>query len=253
MLTRRPEALDLTRAAGLGDDLVACGDDLRVRLRSGSVARAPGGNADGRSVRRRGRAGIRPAQCLVAVRHRGRADAAGAAAQLVGDIARGSIGSGSARRRSRRSAGRAAAGRCVRRTSRPDLAAGGAAGPGGATACGWLARSPQRAPPRAPGDGARNSAAGSVFAAITGGIGRLPAALAASGRFTVRTGVTVRSIRGTPEGFTPTAARCRERSGLPPTRSLLPFRRPRPPASCGRSRRARQRNWPRSRPRASPS
>ena len=41
-----------------------------------------------------------------------------------------------------------------------------------------------------------------MFAAITGGVGRLPAALAASGRFTVRTGVTVRSIRGTPEGFT---------------------------------------------------
>jgi oxygen-dependent protoporphyrinogen oxidase len=53
----------------------------------------------------------------------------------------------------------------------------------------------------ATGDGARDSAAGSTFAAITGGVGRLPMALAASGRFIVRTGVTVRSIRRTPEGF----------------------------------------------------
>jgi protoporphyrinogen/coproporphyrinogen III oxidase len=36
---------------------------------------------------------------------------------------------------------------------------------------------------------------GPVFASVAGGLGRLPAALASSGRFEVRTGVTVRSIR----------------------------------------------------------
>lgn len=40
-----------------------------------------------------------------------------------------------------------------------------------------------------------------VFASLTGGLGRLPLALAASGRFSVRTGVTVRAIRRTSTGF----------------------------------------------------
>jgi oxygen-dependent protoporphyrinogen oxidase len=42
---------------------------------------------------------------------------------------------------------------------------------------------------------------GPVFASLAGGLGRLPIALAAGGRFTVRTGVTVRTIRRTPAGF----------------------------------------------------
>jgi oxygen-dependent protoporphyrinogen oxidase len=42
---------------------------------------------------------------------------------------------------------------------------------------------------------------GPVFASLAGGLGRLPVALAAGGRFTVRTGVTVRTIRHTPAGF----------------------------------------------------
>lgn len=49
-----------------------------------------------------------------------------------------------------------------------------------------------------------------VFAGLRGGIGTLPAALVGSGRFTVRTGATVREIRRTPTGFVlelgPTAA-----------------------------------------------
>lgn len=40
-----------------------------------------------------------------------------------------------------------------------------------------------------------------VFAALRGGLGRLPQALAASGRFEVWTGVTVRAIRRTATGF----------------------------------------------------
>jgi oxygen-dependent protoporphyrinogen oxidase len=40
-----------------------------------------------------------------------------------------------------------------------------------------------------------------VFASLAGGLGRLPLALAGSGRFAVRTGVTVRAIRRTTTGF----------------------------------------------------
>ncbi|CUR55092.1 Protoporphyrinogen oxidase [metagenome] len=43
--------------------------------------------------------------------------------------------------------------------------------------------------------------AGPVFAGIPGGMGLLPETLAASGRFTVRTGATVRQLRRTPDGF----------------------------------------------------
>lgn len=42
---------------------------------------------------------------------------------------------------------------------------------------------------------------GPVFASLAGGLGRLPIALAASGRFAVRTGVMVRAIRRGPAGF----------------------------------------------------
>jgi oxygen-dependent protoporphyrinogen oxidase len=50
--------------------------------------------------------------------------------------------------------------------------------------------------------GTQGTSAGPVFAAVAGGVGRLPPALAADGRFEVRTAVTVRSIRRTPNGFT---------------------------------------------------
>lgn len=43
---------------------------------------------------------------------------------------------------------------------------------------------------------------GPVFAGLPGGMGRLPGLLAGTGRFEVRTGVTVRELRRTPDGFT---------------------------------------------------
>jgi oxygen-dependent protoporphyrinogen oxidase len=49
--------------------------------------------------------------------------------------------------------------------------------------------------------GARSPAAGPVFASVAGGLGRLPAALAGSGRFAVRTGATVRQLERTATGF----------------------------------------------------
>jgi oxygen-dependent protoporphyrinogen oxidase len=49
--------------------------------------------------------------------------------------------------------------------------------------------------------GDRAPAAGPIFTTLRGGLGRLPVALTAAGRFDVRTGVTVREIRRTSTGF----------------------------------------------------
>lgn len=49
--------------------------------------------------------------------------------------------------------------------------------------------------------GARATAAGPIFTTLRGGLGRLPSALASSGRFAVRTSTTVRAMRRTPTGF----------------------------------------------------
>jgi len=49
--------------------------------------------------------------------------------------------------------------------------------------------------------GARPPSAGPVFTSLDGGLAGLPQALARSGRFAVRTGVTVRALRRTPAGF----------------------------------------------------
>ena len=49
------------------------------------------------------------------------------------------------------------------------------------------------------GDGTRTS--GAIFTTLRGGVGRLPQAMAASGRFLVRTGVVVRTISRTVTGF----------------------------------------------------
>jgi oxygen-dependent protoporphyrinogen oxidase len=48
---------------------------------------------------------------------------------------------------------------------------------------------------------ATSPSSGPVFVSLAGGLGQLPSALAASGKFRVRTGVTVRSISRTPAGF----------------------------------------------------
>jgi oxygen-dependent protoporphyrinogen oxidase len=48
---------------------------------------------------------------------------------------------------------------------------------------------------------ARPAASGPVFASVPGGLGTVPAALVATGRFEVRTGVTVRSVHREGTGF----------------------------------------------------
>jgi oxygen-dependent protoporphyrinogen oxidase len=49
--------------------------------------------------------------------------------------------------------------------------------------------------------GTRDPSAGPIFTSLRGGLGRLPAALVAAGKFEVRTSTMVRSIRRTPTGF----------------------------------------------------
>jgi oxygen-dependent protoporphyrinogen oxidase len=49
--------------------------------------------------------------------------------------------------------------------------------------------------------GPHDAAVGPVFASLAGGIGALPRALAVSGKFTVRTSTTVRGLSRTPDGF----------------------------------------------------
>lgn len=51
------------------------------------------------------------------------------------------------------------------------------------------------------GKGTRAPDAGPVFVSVRGGLGRLPCALAAAGRFEIRTSTTVRAIGRTPTGF----------------------------------------------------
>lgn len=48
---------------------------------------------------------------------------------------------------------------------------------------------------------ARAPSTGAVFTTLRGGLGRLPDALTGAGRFAIRTSITVRSIRRTPNGF----------------------------------------------------
>jgi protoporphyrinogen/coproporphyrinogen III oxidase len=60
------------------------------------------------------------------------------------------------------------------------------------------------------GAGTRAPGAGPVFASLRGGLARLPGALAGSGRFEVRTGVTVRAIERDADGFVLTCGSARE-------------------------------------------
>jgi oxygen-dependent protoporphyrinogen oxidase len=200
MLTRRPEALDLTRAAGLGDDLVDAVTTSASVYAAGALHALPARTLMGVpfDVAAARASGLLGASSLSAIEDE---PTRPGLPPLVGDVGVGQLvrdrlGDEVVDRLVEPLLAGVYAGRADRislQAALPALAAQLREGGSLVTAARAAA---------APGDGAGNSATGSVFAAITGGVGRLPAALAASGRFTVRTGVTVRSIRGAPEGFT---------------------------------------------------
>ena len=199
MLTRRPEALDLTRAAGLGDDLVDAVTTSASVYAAGALHPLPAGTLMGVpfDVAAARASGLLSASALSAIEveptRRGLPPLAGDIG--VGQLVRSRLGDEVVDRLVEPLLAGVYAGRADRislQAALPALAAQLREG-------GSLVAAARAA--AAPGDGAGNSVAGSVFAAITGGVGRLPVALAASGRFTVRAGVTVRSIRRTPKGF----------------------------------------------------
>ena len=199
MLTRRPEALDLTRAAGLGDDLVDAVTTSASVYAAGALHPLPAGTLMGVpfDVAAARASGLLSASALSAIEveptRRGLPPLAGDIG--VGQLVRSRLGDEVVDRLVEPLLAGVYAGRADRislQAALPALAAQLREG-------GSLVAAARAA--AAPGDGAGNSVAGSVFAGITGGVGRLPAALAASGRFTVRAGMTVRSIRRTPKGF----------------------------------------------------
>ena len=80
VLTRRPEALDLARAAGLGDELVDAVTTSASIFAAGRLHPLPAGTLMGVPFDVAAAASIRPAQCRIAVGYRRRANAARVAA-----------------------------------------------------------------------------------------------------------------------------------------------------------------------------
>jgi protoporphyrinogen/coproporphyrinogen III oxidase len=203
MLTRRPEALDLSRAAGLGDDLVDAATTSASVYAAGALYALPAGTLMGVpfDVAAARASGLLSASSLSAIEDEptrpGLPPLAGDVG--VGQLVRDRLGDEVVDRLVEPLLAGVYAGRADRislQAALPALAA--QLREGGSLVAAARAAA---APGGGDGGGAGSAVAGSVFAAITGGVGRLPAALAASGRFTVRTGVTVRSIRRTPVGF----------------------------------------------------
>ncbi|MDT4891045.1 MAG: protoporphyrinogen/coproporphyrinogen oxidase, partial [Pseudonocardiales bacterium] len=190
ILARRPEALQLARAAGLGDDLLA-------PLTTAAAIRAGGANhplpartmmgipSDADAVRD---AGVLSEAAVTRV---------AAEPQLpplppmdgdvaVGALVRARLGNEVTDRLVEPLLGGVYAGRAddlSLRATMPALAGRLAAGGSLVDAARAVTDAGTRAPSGEP-----------VFAAIAGGVGRLPRALAGSGRFEVRTSTTVREI-----------------------------------------------------------
>jgi oxygen-dependent protoporphyrinogen oxidase len=196
MLTRRPEALELTRAAGLGGELVDAVTTSASVYAAGVLHPLPAGTLMGvpfDAAAARSSGVLSPAS-VSAIETEPMLPALPPLVDDVGigALVRGRLGDEVVDRLVEPLLAGVYAGRADRislRAALPALAA--RLHDGGSLVAAARA---------AAGDGGAPSS-GPVFAAIRGGVGRLPEALAASGRFTVRTGVTVRSIRRTPDGF----------------------------------------------------
>jgi len=197
MLARRPEGVELVRTAGLGESLIAPLTTAASVYAGGAAHPLPA----------RTMLGI-PSD-LAALRRSGVLDA-GALSTVegepsrppmepltddiaVGPLVRGRLGDEVVDRLVEPLLGGVYAGRADElsvRATMPALAARLRDG-------GSLVRAAQAVTDVGPHD----AASGPVFASIAGGLGRLPAALAESGKFRVRAGVTVRAIRRTTTGF----------------------------------------------------
>jgi protoporphyrinogen/coproporphyrinogen III oxidase len=196
MLARRPEALELTRAAGLGSDVVDALTTSAAVYAGGAAHPLPAGTLMGVpfDVAAARASGLLSDAALAAI------DAEPGRPGLpplihdvgVGAVVRERFGDEIADRLAEPLLAGVYAGRAddiSLRAAVPSLAAQLHNG-------GSLVAAAARA-----AEGSAHGSGGPVFAAIAGGIGRLPVALAESGRFAVRTGLAVRAIRRTPDGF----------------------------------------------------
>jgi oxygen-dependent protoporphyrinogen oxidase len=197
MLARRPQGVELAQAAGLGDALIAPLTTSASVYAGGSAHPLPartmlGIPSEVAAVRR---SGVLSEAALSAVE---REPASRPLEPVVDDVAVGALvrerlGDEVVDRLVEPLLGGVYAGRADAlslRATMPALAA--RLGAGGSLV---------RAAAAVTDAGAHAPAAGPVFASLAGGLGRLPVALAASGRFAVRTGVTVREIRHAGTGF----------------------------------------------------
>lgn len=197
VLARRPEAVSLIRAVGLGDDLIEPRTTAALIRAGGALHPLPsrtmlGIPGDLSALRS---AGVLSPRAVAAVEAEPGAPPLAPLADdvTVGSLVRSRLGDEVADRLVEPLLGGVYAGRVDELSLQATMPAlwGRLAGDGGS-----LVRAAQAAT-----QAASQAATGAVFASLAGGLGRLPQRLAASGLFTVRTGVTVRALRRTPGGF----------------------------------------------------
>jgi oxygen-dependent protoporphyrinogen oxidase len=206
LLARRPEGVQLIHAAGLGASLIAP-LTTAAGLRAGGVnRRLPAGTmmgipADLVALRK---SGVLGAQALARVTAEESLPAMAAltADVSVGELVRDRLGDEVLERLVEPLLGGVYAGRADELSlaaTMPALAARLRACGGSLVAA---ARTVTDVGTRAPASiSGPDTAPAPVFNSLTGGLGTLALALAASGKFTVRTGVTVRSVRRTASGL----------------------------------------------------
>lgn len=192
VLARRPEAVDLIRAVGLGDDLVYPRTTAAEVLIDGRLHPLPGGTLLGVPTDPAALVGIVDTADLARIE----AEPLGSYQPLVDDVAvgplvRSRLGDAVADRLVDPLLGGVYAGRSDRlslQATVPGLAAELAQD-------GSLVRSARRAAQAARGG------EGPVFASIHGGLGRLPLAIASASGAIVRTGTTARELQRTATGW----------------------------------------------------
>ncbi|MBB5790896.1 protoporphyrinogen oxidase [Jiangella mangrovi] len=195
LLARRPEAVDLARATGLGDDVVhpaSVGAGLWSR---GDVVPMPAGTVMGVPADPAGLGGVLTAGEVAAAIARD-ASPPGLAVDedvAIGRLVRSRYGDAVADRLVEPLLGGVYAGRADELSLDATVPALGAAVREARTLGEAVAATASAAGPSAP--------AGPVFAGLAGGVGRLPGAVAAASGADVRTGVTVRSLERTAGGW----------------------------------------------------
>ncbi len=195
LLARRPEAVDLAVAVGLGDDVVhpaAVGAGLWSR---GAILPLPAGTVMGVPADPAQLAGVLTVAEMTAAIAR---DASYPQLRVEEDVAIGRLvrsryGDAVADRLVEPLLGGVYAGRADELSLDATVPALGAAV--------RTARTLGEAVAAAAASPASSAAAGPVFAGLTGGVGRLPGAVAVASGADVRTGVTVRSLERTPTGW----------------------------------------------------